>query len=160
MRDTGSVDILLVEDSPHDAELTIRALRKANVVNPVSVVGDGAAAIEALFGDGTPARTAVAHTPKLIVLDLHLPKVSGLELLRHIKTDERTRLIPVVILTSSREEKDIVESYRLGVNSYVVKPIEFESFANAVRQLGLYWLLLNQPPVPGPVGQGRRSPEP
>ena len=159
MGPADSVDILLIEDNPHDAELTVRALRKANVVNHVLVLADGAAATEFLFGDGAPARTT-PRTPKVILLDLNLPKISGLELLRRIKADERTKLIPVVILTSSKEEQDVVESYRLGVNSYVVKPIEFESFAHAVQQLGLYWLLLNQPPRLGANGQGESPSEP
>jgi two-component system, response regulator len=160
MSDTEIVDILLVEDSPHDAELTVRALRKANVVNTVLVLADGAAATDVLFGDGTPAGANRTRTPKLILLDLNLPKISGIELLRRLKSDERTKLIPVVILTSSREEQDIVESYRLGVNSYVVKPIEFEAFANVVQQLGLYWLLVNQPPVSEPNRPGEGALEP
>ena len=140
------VDILLVEDNPRDAELTLRALKQRNLANSLLWVKDGAEALDYLFGLITAASPAITHTPKLIMLDLKLPKVDGLEVLRRLKAEERTKVIPVVVLTSSREEKDIVESYRLGVNSYIVKPVDFENFSHAVVQLGLYWLLLNQPP--------------
>ena len=143
----NSIEILLVEDNPNDVELALHALKKNNLTNHIQVVRDGAEALEFLFGSGAYAGREVNHTPKVILLDLKLPKVDGLEVLRRIKSDERTRLIPVVVLTSSREERDIVESYRLGVNSYITKPVDFEQFTEAVRQLGLYWLLLNQPPV-------------
>ena len=143
----NSIEILLVEDNHSDMELTLHALKKNNLTNHIQVVRDGAEALEFLFGSGAYAGREVNHTPKVILLDLKLPKVDGLEVLRRIKSDERTRLIPVVVLTSSREERDIVESYRLGVNSYIAKPVDFEQFTEAVRQLGLYWLLLNQPPV-------------
>jgi len=143
----NSIEILLVEDNPNDVELALHALKKNNLTNHIQVVRDGAEALEFLFGSGAYAGREVNHTPKVILLDLKLPKVDGLEVLRRIKSDERTRLIPVVVLTSSREERDIVESYRLGVNSYIAKPVDFEQFTEAVRQLGLYWLLLNQPPV-------------
>jgi two-component system response regulator len=143
----NSVEILLVEDNPNDVELTLHALKKNNIANSIHVVRDGAEALEYIFGSGAYAGRDVNHTPKVILLDLKLPKVDGMEVLRRIKSDERTRPIPVVVLTSSREERDIVESYRLGVNSYITKPVDFEQFTEAVRQLGLYWLLLNQPPT-------------
>ena len=147
--DRESVEILLVEDNPRDAELTLRALKQHNLANHVVWVKDGAEALDYLFGTGTPAGRTPNHSPKVILLDLKLPKVDGLEVLSRLKDDERTRSIPVVMLTSSREEKDIIQSYRLGVNSYIVKPVDFEKFSEAVAQLGLYWLLLNQ--TPGPV---------
>jgi two-component system response regulator len=147
MADGDMVDILLVEDNPNDVELTLRALKKSKVVNPVKVVRDGAEALEFLFGEGAYADRIPAQPPKLILLDLKLPKVDGLEVLRRVKSDERTKVVPVVVLTSSREERDVVESYRLGVNSYIVKPVDFDKFAEAVSQAGLYWMLLNQPPL-------------
>ncbi len=139
------VEILLVEDSPHDVELTLHALRRNNVTNHIEVARDGAEALEFLFATGAHAGRDVANGPKVILLDLKLPKVDGLEVLRQIKGDARTRDFPVVVLTSSREAPDIAESYRLGANSYIVKPVDFEQFTNAVRDLGLYWLLLNEP---------------
>ncbi len=145
MSDSTAVDILLVEDNPNDVELTTRALRKAKLANPIFVVSDGAEALDFLFRTGAYAGRP-PHTPKVVLLDLKLPKVDGLEVLRRIKSDERTKVIPVVVLTSSREESDVVESYRLGVNSYIVKPVDFEQFLAAVERLGLYWLLLNEPP--------------
>lgn len=141
------IEILLVEDNPNDVELALHALKKNNLTNHIHVVRDGAEALEFLFGSGSYAGREINHAPKVILLDLKLPKVDGMEVLRRIKSDQRTRSIPVVVLTSSREERDIVESYRLGVNSYITKPVDFEQFTEAVRQLGLYWLLLNQPPV-------------
>ena len=140
------VEILLVEDNPHDAELTLRALKQRNLANHVVWIKDGAEALDYIFGAIRHAPEVLKHTPRVILLDLKLPKVDGLEILHRLKGDERTNIIPVVVLTSSREERDIVESYRLGVNSYVVKPVNFENFSAAVAQLGLYWLLLNQPP--------------
>ena len=143
----NSIEILLVEDNPNDVELALHALKKNNLTNRINVVRDGAEALEFLFASGEYAGRDVNPTPKIILLDLKLPKVDGLEVLRRIKADQRTHSIPVVVLTSSREERYIVESYRLGVNSYITKPVDFEQFTEAVRQLGLYWLLLNQLPV-------------
>jgi two-component system response regulator len=143
---TNEVEILLVEDNPNDVELTLRALKKHNITNKVHVVKDGAEALEYIFATGAYASRDINCIPKVILLDLKLPKVDGLEVLRRIKSDERTKLIPVVVLTSSKEERDLVESYRLGANSYIAKPVDFESFVKAVSELGLYWLLLNQPP--------------
>jgi two-component system response regulator len=144
------VEILLVEDNPSDAELALYALKKHNLANYIHIVRDGAEALDFMFCAGDYAGRRMKDSPKVILLDLKLPKVDGLEVLRRIKADPRTRATPVVALTSSREERDIVESYRLGVNSYIVKPVDFEQFAEAVRQLGLYWVLLNQPPpAPG-----------
>ncbi|MGC8722643.1 MAG: response regulator [Acidobacteriota bacterium] len=140
------VDILIVEDDPNDLELALRALRKGNIVNPIYSVSDGAEALDFLFGEGAYEGRETVPIPKVILLDLKLPKVDGLEVLRRVKGDERTKIIPVVVLTSSREERDVIESYRLGVNSYIVKPVGFENFVQAVSHLGLYWLLLNQPP--------------
>jgi two-component system response regulator len=142
-----SIEILLVEDNPNDVELTLHALRKNNLSNRIHVVRDGAEALECIFGDGSDPESAVQQSPKVILLDLKLPQVDGLEVLKRLKSDPQTRTIPVVVLTSSREERDIVESYQLGVNSYIVKPVDFEQFTDAVRHLGLYWLLLNQRPA-------------
>jgi CheY-like chemotaxis protein len=138
---SGVVEILLVEDNPADAELTLRALSRSKLTNHVHVARDGAEALDFLF-----PRSGPAAGPKVILLDLKLPKVDGLEVLRRLKADDRTRRIPVVVLTSSREEPDIVTSYRLGANSYIVKPVDFEAFVRAVSDVGLYWLLLNEPP--------------
>jgi len=141
-----AVDILLVEDNPQDAELTIRALKKHNLANRLIVVEDGADALDFIFGRGKYAGRDTGHPPKVVLLDLKLPKVSGLDVLRALKQDEQTRPIPVVIVTSSREDPDIKTAYALGANSYVVKPVNFDGFAEAVSNLGLYWLLVNQPP--------------
>jgi two-component system response regulator len=143
---TNEVEILLVEDNPNDVELTLRALKKHNLANKVHVVKDGAEALEYIFANGAYTHRKIEDHPKVILLDLKLPKVDGLEVLRQIKSDDRTKVIPVVVLTSSKEERDMVESYRLGANSYIAKPVDFESFVKAVSELGLYWLLLNQPP--------------
>ncbi|MER3459297.1 MAG: two-component system response regulator [Chloroflexota bacterium] len=141
------VEILLVEDNPNDVELTLHALKKPNLANRIHVVRDGAEALDFIFGSGAYAGRRLEDRPKVILLDLKLPLVDGMEVLERIKSDPRTRIIPVVVLTSSREEPDIARSYELGVNSYIVKPVDFQQFAEAVRNLGLYWLLLNQPPV-------------
>jgi two-component system response regulator len=143
----NSVEILLVEDNVSDVELTIHALRKYRLANHIEVVHDGAEALHFLFGTGAYAGRQIEDTPRVILLDLKLPNVSGLEVLRAIKSDPRTQAIPAMVLTSSREECDIIESYRLGVNSYIVKPVDFDKLTEAVRRLGLYWLLLNQPPI-------------
>jgi two-component system response regulator len=140
--------ILLVEDNPDDEMLTIRALTRANVVNDVVVVRDGAEALDYLFGAESGSPGAIPDLPQVILLDLKLPKIDGLEVLRRVRADERTKLTPIVILTSSDEEKDLIESYRLGANSYVQKPVDFTEFADAVQQLGLYWLLVNKTPPP------------
>lgn len=140
------VEILLVEDSPDDVELTLRALKKHNITNRVAVVRDGVEALEYLFATGRYAHLVDSNLPKVVLLDLKLPLVSGIEVLRRCKADERTRSIPIVVLTSSREEPDIQLCYQLGVNSYIVKPVDFQQFTEAVRQFGLYWLLLNEPP--------------
>ena len=145
--ETHPVEILLVEDSAEDLELTLRALRKANLANHIEVARDGAEALDFIFGEGTHAGRQIEDSPKLILLDLKLPKLDGLEVLQRIKGDPRTRHIPVVVLTSSKEQNDVVRSYRLGVNSYIVKPVNFEGFTAAVQELGMYWLLLNQPPI-------------
>lgn len=141
MRDRS---ILLVEDNPDDEALTRRALAKNNIQNEIVVARDGAEALDYLFGTGVHARKPVA--PEIVLLDLKLPKVDGMEVLRRIRAEPRTRLLPVVILTSSREEKDLVNGYGLGANSYIRKPVDFSQFVEAVRQLGLYWLVLNEPP--------------
>lgn len=141
-------DILLVEDNPEDVELTLRALRKHNLANPIQVARDGAEALDFLFGEGAYAGRDVEQLPRVVILDLKLPKVNGLEVLRRLRAEERTRTLPVVILTSSQQDQDIVESYKLGVNSYIVKPVDFEKFIEAVGKVGLYWLLLNRPPSP------------
>lgn len=146
MSERQPVEILLVEDNAYDLELTLRALRKVKLENHIEVARDGAEAIEFIFGEGRWAGRPINEPPKLILLDLKLPKVDGLEVLQRLKADERTRTVPVVILTSSQEQTDVVESYQLGVNSYIVKPVNVERFFAAVAQLGLYWLLLNQGP--------------
>lgn len=140
------IEILLIEDNMNDAELTIRALKKNNLANKLVHLKDGAEAIDFIFAEGNYSGRKVENVPKVILLDLKMPKVNGIEVLKKIKADERTKKIPVVILTSSKEDPDIQECYRLGVNSYVVKPVQFEQFVKSVSELGLYWMILNQPP--------------
>ena len=144
----NAVEILLAEDNPNDVRLTLHALRRYNLTNNIHVVRDGAEALDFIFCTGAYAQRNIEQTPKVILLDLKLPLVNGLEVLQQIRADPRTRMIPVVVLTSSREERDIVETYRFGVNSYITKPVDFEQFTEAVRALGMYWVLLNQPPLP------------
>jgi two-component system, response regulator len=143
----NDVEILLVEDNPNDVELTLHALKKNNIVNRMEIVRDGAEALDYLFATGMYAQRDINQHPKVVLLDLKLPKIDGLEVLKRIKANPRTQPIPVVVLTSSREESDLVESYHLGVNSYIRKPVDFEQFTEAVRTIGMYWLLLNEPPV-------------
>jgi two-component system response regulator len=143
----NEVEILLVEDNLNDAELVIRALRKINLANYLVHVKDGAEALDFLFAKGEFAEREITQTPRVILLDIKMPRVDGIEVLRQIKSNEETKLIPVVIMTSSKEEQDIIKSYELGVNSFVVKPVDFKDFAKAVSDLGLYWVLTNQPPV-------------
>jgi len=142
--------ILLVEDNADDEALTIRALKRSNIQNPVAVVRDGAEALDYLFARGAYSGRSAAKLPSIVLLDLNLPKIDGLEVLRQIRAEPRTRLLPVIILTSSLEERDRLQGYEHGCNSYVRKPVDFAQFAEAVRQLGLYWLVLNQPPPVGP----------
>ena len=153
---TSGVEILLVEDNPEDVELTLRAFQKYHLANKVHVVRDGEEALECLFRTGRYAESNSQEKPRLVLLDLKLPKVDGLEVLQKCKADPRTKHIPVVVLTSSREECDVVQSYNLGVNSYLVKPVDFSHFTEAVRQLGLYWMVLNQLPSNSPL-EARRS---
>jgi two-component system, response regulator len=138
--------ILLVEDNPDDELLAIRALEKNNIMNEVVVARDGAEALDYLFGAGAYAGRDMSVMPQIILLDLKLPKIDGLEVLKHLRNDERTKLLPVVVLTSSGEERDLIESYSLGANSYIRKPVSFARFTEAIRQLGLYWLVLNESP--------------
>jgi two-component system response regulator len=138
--------ILLVEDNPDDVKLTLHALKKCNIANQVAVAGDGVDALDYLFGTGAHAGRDLSDLPAVVLLDLKLPKIDGLEVLRRMRSDHRTKRLPVVVLTSSKEEQDIVASYDLGANSYIRKPVDFDRFIEAVRHLGLYWLLLNEPP--------------
>ena len=146
MSDLQQVEILLVEDSARDAEMTLRSLRQHNLANRVHWVKDGADALDFMFRQGTYANRARIHALKVVLLDIKMPKVDGIEVLRRLKADEKTKDIPVVIMTSSQEERDVVESYRLGVNSYIVKPVQFESFLETVSKIGLYWVLMNRVP--------------
>ncbi|MEP6715766.1 MAG: response regulator [Terriglobia bacterium] len=146
MNTSNAIEILIVEDSPEDLELSLLALGKANLTNRIHVARDGPEALDFLFCEGAHTERQGRENPKVILLDLKLPKLDGLEVLKRIKSDPRTQEIPVVVLTSSREQRDVMESYKLGVNSYIVKPVNFDRFAAAVLELGMYWLLLNQPP--------------
>ena len=140
------IEILLVEDSPEDAEMTLRALRQKNLGNQVHWVKDGEEALEYLFGRGRYAGRRHDHPPKLVLLDIKMPKVDGIEVLRRLKQNPATRSVPVVVMTSSNEERDVVESYQLGVNSYIVKPVQFDAFLDTVAKIGLYWVLTNRVP--------------
>ncbi|MGD9952403.1 MAG: response regulator [Burkholderiales bacterium] len=144
MTDFQQIEILLVEDNPRDAELALRSLRKRNLANQVHWVKDGAEALEFMFREGAYAARNPSHSLKLVLLDLKMPKVDGIEVLRRLKSDERTRATPVVVMTSSSEERDLVESYRLGANSYIVKPVRFEAFLDTVAEIGLYWVIANR----------------
>jgi two-component system response regulator len=146
IQNLNEVEVLLVEDNPSDAELTMRALKKKNLANKLVHVKDGVEAIDFLFAQGAYANRRVENGPKIVLLDLKLPKVNGIEVLRRIKSDDRTKKIPVVVMSSSREDSDLSMCYELGVNGYVVKPVEFEDFARAVSELGCYWLLINETP--------------
>lgn len=146
MQEYDATEVLLVEDNANDVELTLRALKRNNFANNIRVVTDGEEALEYFFATGKYAERDIKLTPKLVILDLKLPKVDGLEILRRVKSDERTKSIPVVILTSSKEEKDVIEGYKLGANSFIVKPVDFDKFIAMVKELGMYWLLLNEPP--------------
>jgi CheY-like chemotaxis protein len=146
MEDFKEVEILLVEDNPADAEMTLRALRRNNLANNVRWVKDGEEALDFVFGAGAFAARDGAAPPKLILLDIKMPKIDGIEVLRRLKQDAATRAIPVVVMTSSNEERDVIESYRLGVNSYIVKPVGFEAFLETVAKIGLYWVLTNRVP--------------
>ena len=142
----GGVDILMVEDNPDDEQLTLRALGKHHLANKIHVVRDGQEALDYIFCKGKYADRSITDHPHVILLDIKLPFIDGIEVLRRIKADERTKTIPVVMLTSSHEERDLVETYRLGVNSYIVKPVDFEQFTESARNLGMYWMLMNRPP--------------
>jgi two-component system response regulator len=144
MEDYSAIEILIVEDNTHDAELTLRALKKNNLANQILVAKDGAEALDFFFCRGKYEKRTFTNPPKVVLLDLKLPKVSGLEVLKIVKADKRTCNIPIVVVTSSRQEPDILEAYNLGVNSYVVKPVDFDQFINAMSSLGLYWLLVNE----------------
>ncbi len=149
------VEILLVDDSPEDVELTIRALRRHKIANDIQVVEDGAEALDFLFCRGAYTSRTFPHPPKLVLLDLKLPKIDGLEVLRAMRADERTKAIPVVILTSSKEQKDLIKGYNLGVNAFVQKPVDFEQFGEAIRQIGMFWMLINQAPPPGAFAESK-----
>jgi CheY-like chemotaxis protein len=144
---SNEIDILLVDDSPEDVDLTLHALRAENLANRVFIARDGEEALEFLFCSGPHVQRSFDHPPKLILLDLKLPKVDGMQVLKEVKGDERTRTIPVVLMTSSREERDMVSGYSLGVNSYLQKPVDFDEFRKMVKLLGLYWLVTNRPPL-------------
>jgi two-component system, response regulator len=146
---SDEVEILLVDDSPEDVELTVRALRRSKIANEIHIAEDGAEALDFLFCRGTHKGRTSLHPLKLVLLDLKLPKVDGLEVLRAMRADERTRAIPVVILTSSKEQRDLITGYNLGLNAFVQKPIDFEQFGAAIEQIGMFWMLINQAPPPG-----------
>lgn len=145
---SDNTEILIVEDNPNDAQLTMRSLKKNNLANHIMHVSDGQIAVDYLLGEGEYQGRNVLDQPKVVLLDLKLPKLNGLQVLARIRGDARTKMLPVVILTSSQQESDLIESYKLGANSYIVKPVEFENFAKSVQEVGLYWLLLNKPAIP------------
>jgi two-component system, response regulator len=146
MNNPNAIELMLVEDNPQDLELALLALREANPLARIHIARDGAEALEFIFCEGPHGARQIADMPKVILLDLKLPKIDGLDVLKRIKGDARTKMIPIVVLTSSKEQRDVIESYQLGVNSYIVKPVNFERFTEAVRNLGTYWQLLNHPP--------------
>ena len=146
MNNPNAIELMLVEDNPQDLELALLALREANPLARIHIARDGAEALEFIFCEGPHAARQITAMPKVILLDLKLPKIDGLDVLKRIKGDARTKMIPIVVLTSSKEQRDVIESYQLGVNSYIVKPVNFERFTEAVRNLGVYWQLLNHPP--------------
>ncbi|MBD3225011.1 MAG: response regulator [Caldithrix sp.] len=146
MNDRNEVEILIVEDNPNDAEMALRALKKNKISNKVLVIGDGEEALDYIFKRGKFAQKKSQHKPKIILLDLKLPKIDGLDVLKIIKNNPETGGIPVIVLTSSKEEADMIDSYRYGVNSYIIKPVDFDKFVDAVKEIGLYWLILNQQP--------------
>ena len=147
MSENKEVEILLVEDNQDDLDMTLRSLRKANLANHIQIARDGAEALEFIFCQGPHIGRKIEHGPKVVLLDLKLPKIDGMEVLKRVKGDPRTKMIPIVMLTSSKEQKDVIESYHLGVNSYIVKPVDFEQFSETARQLGYYWLLVNKQPM-------------
>jgi len=151
------IEILLVEDNQDDVELTLHALRKENLANNIHIARDGEEALEFLFCRGTHAHRSFARPPRIVLLDLKLPKVDGMEVLRQLKADERTKAIPVVILTSSKEERDLAQGYGLGANSYIQKPVDFDQFRDTVKRLGFYWLVINQSPVMAGAAKGAAS---
>ena len=151
------IEILLVEDNPEDLELTLHSLRKENLANSIHVARDGEEALEFLLCKGAYSSRSFERPPRLVLLDLKLPKIDGVEVLKRLKSDPRTRTIPVVILTSSKEDRDLVESYGNGANSYIQKPVDFDHFRNTVKKAGFYWLLINQPPVLGSAGPGEQG---
>jgi CheY-like chemotaxis protein len=146
MLDAQEIEILLVEDNPTDLELALRVFKKHRIANRIEVARDGVEALDFLFGEGAHADRGTVVIPKVILLDLKLPKIGGIEVLRRVKSDPRTRSIPIVVLTSSREERDLLESYQMGVNSFIVKPVDFDQFSECLRDIGMYWLLSNTPP--------------
>ncbi len=147
MMNNEQIEVLLVEDNPNDVELTLRAFRLHNLVNKIHVVQDGAEALDFIFCEGAYKNRDIRKPPKVVILDLKLPKINGKEVLKRIKSDERTKIIPVVVMTSSQEESDIFETYNLGVNSFIVKPVDFEKFVDTVKELGMYWVFINKPPI-------------
>ncbi len=147
MKDANFVEILLVEDSPNDAELALIALKDENLANNVVWLKNGAEALDFIFAEGAYSHRDIQNQPKVILLDLKMPKVGGIEVLKKIRADERTKSIPVAVMTSSKEERDIIDSYKLGVNSYIVKPVDFDKFTSSIKEIGFYWLLINQPPI-------------